>query len=277
MTASFDSTARVWEAQTGQPVTEPMKHGDSVNSAQFSPDGKRIVTTSDDRTARIWDAQTGQPVTEPIKPGGPVYTAQFSPDGKRIVTAQSLQINLREAGDYTARVWDAQTGQPLTEPMTHHGIGHVVSAQFSPDGRRIVTATDTFDKKARVWDVAPTQAPCPDWLLQLAEAISGKVLNKEGVLEPTRLNRVETLNQVRQKLAAQPDDDWVVWGRWLLADRATRTISPFAKVTVPEYLKRLIQEKTRQSLDEAEPLAAGKPEVLQRISAARQTLEQPKK
>jgi hypothetical protein len=70
-------------------------------------------------------------------------------------------------------------------------------------------------------------------------------------------------------LAAQPDDDWVVWGRWLLADHATRTISPFAKVTVPEYIERLIKEKTSLSLDEAEQLAAGKPEVLQRISAAR--------
>jgi hypothetical protein len=59
--------------------------------------------------------------------------------------------------------------------------------------------------------------------------------------------------------------------------RATRTISPFAKVTVPEYVERLIQEKTAQSLDEAEPLAAGKPEILERISAARATLEQPKK
>ena len=78
-------------------------------------------------------------------------------------------------------------------------------------------------------------------------------------------------------MATQPDDDWVVWRHWLLADRATRTISPFAKVTMPEYIKRLIKENTRQSLDEAEQLAAGKPEMLQRISEARKTLGQPKK
>lgn len=81
----------------------------------------------------------------------------------------------------------------------------------------------------------------------------------------------------RPLMAAQPEDDWVVWGRWLLADRSTRTISPFAKVTVPEHIERLVKEKTRQSLDEAEPLAAGKLEILQRISEARQTLGQPKK
>ena len=72
------------------------------------------------------------------------------------------------------------------------------------------------------------------------------------------------------------DDDWVVWGRWFLADRATRTISPFSKITVPQYIENRIKEKTPQSLDEAEQLAIGNPELLQRISEARKTLEQTK-
>ena len=133
------------------------------------------------------------------------------------------------------------------------------------------------DSTACVWDVAPTQARCPDWLLPLSEAVSGQVLNKQGVLEPTRLNRAEMLNQIRQKLNQEPgDDDWVVWGRWFLADRATRTVSPFSKITVPQYIENRIKEKTPQSLDEAEQLAVGNPELLQRIAEARKTLEQPK-
>jgi WD40 repeat protein len=44
-----------------------MKHNDAVNSAQFSPDGKQIVTASSDNTARVWDAQTSKPLTEPMK------------------------------------------------------------------------------------------------------------------------------------------------------------------------------------------------------------------
>src|SRR6266568_4958008 len=42
----------------GRPLTEPIKHGGSVNSAEFSLDGKRIVTVSSDGTTRVWDAQS---------------------------------------------------------------------------------------------------------------------------------------------------------------------------------------------------------------------------
>jgi WD40 repeat protein len=35
---------------------EVMKHESAVTSAQFSPDGQRVVTASVDTTARLWNA-----------------------------------------------------------------------------------------------------------------------------------------------------------------------------------------------------------------------------
>jgi dipeptidyl aminopeptidase/acylaminoacyl peptidase len=56
VTASWDKTARVWDAESMKPIGEPLKgHEGEVVSAAFSPDGKRIVTASADMTARIWD------------------------------------------------------------------------------------------------------------------------------------------------------------------------------------------------------------------------------
>jgi WD40 repeat protein/tetratricopeptide (TPR) repeat protein len=270
VTASRDNTARVWDAQTGEPLTEALKHSGPVASAEFSPDGKRIVTASEDGTARVWEAQTGQPLTEPLKHSPyrvPVQSAQFSADGNRIITV---------SWDRTARVWDAQTGQPLTGPLGQPATiwvpgGFGDSAQFDPDGRRIVTATRDG---ARVWDLAPAPTRFPDWLFPLSEAISGQVLNKQGILEPTKLSRIETIHQIRQKLSQETGaDDWVIWGRWLLADRSTRTISPFSKITVPEYIGDRIKENTVKSLAEAEQVAYenGVPAPL--IQQAHQALE----
>ena len=76
-----------------------------------------------------------------LKHYGNIKSAVFSPDGKCIVTASD---------DNTARVWDAATGRPLTEPLKHDGS--IYSAVFSPDGKYIVTAS--MDSTARVWDAA---------------------------------------------------------------------------------------------------------------------------
>ena len=262
VTASYDSTARVWDAQTGEPQTEPLKHDAVVNCAQFSPDGKRVVTASDDRTARVWDAQTGQPLTEPLKHAGSVRSAQFSLDGKRVVTASA---------DYTARVWDAQTGQPLTQPLKH--AGDVNSAQFSPDGKQVVTASD--DNTARVWDVAPPPTGYSGWLLELATAICGEALNMQGVLECT--NQVQALGRVRQRLSEQAGgDDWLVLGRWLLADRSTRTISPFSQVGIPDWIERRFKENMTNALAEVEQVAVGtgNAPLIERILQARPAAEQ---
>jgi len=100
------------------------------------------------------------------------------------------------------------------------------------------------------------------------------VLNKQGVLEETRLSRAEALKQIREKLSHESgDDDWVVWGRWFLADPSARTISPFSKITVPQYIENRIKENTAESLAEAERLAYGNVELLERISKARARLE----
>jgi len=133
------ASAIIWDAHTGQRLFNPLRHGARVPSAQFSPDGLRVVTASWDKTARVWDARTGKPLTDPLPHGDAVSSACFSPDGERIVTA---------AGDDKARIWDARTGQPIGKPMRH--AGWVLYAEFSPDGARVLSASS--DYTARVWD-----------------------------------------------------------------------------------------------------------------------------
>ena len=53
----FDSTLKVWDAETGQELLTLKGHSDWVRSVSFSPDGKRIVSGSDDNTLKVWDAR----------------------------------------------------------------------------------------------------------------------------------------------------------------------------------------------------------------------------
>jgi WD40 repeat protein len=72
----------------------PIGHTGGVNSAQYSPDGKRLVTASGDNTAKIWDVVSGKIITDLKGHTKFVSSAQFSPDGTKIVTA---------SGDKTAK------------------------------------------------------------------------------------------------------------------------------------------------------------------------------
>jgi len=116
-------------------------HEGPVWSAEFSPDGLRIVTGSEDKTARVWNAATGQELVALRGHEGAVRSAAFSPDGLRVVTGSD---------DKTARVWDAAIGQELVTLRGHEGA--VRSAAFSPDGLRVVTGS--ADGTARLWDAA---------------------------------------------------------------------------------------------------------------------------
>ena len=59
-------------------------HKHHVNMAVFSPDGRKVATTSYDNTARVWDAETGEPLTPFLPHAAVLNSVAFSPDGRMI-------------------------------------------------------------------------------------------------------------------------------------------------------------------------------------------------
>jgi hypothetical protein len=60
--------------------------------------------------------------------------------------------------------------------------GSVTSAQFSPDGKRIVTAST--DNTARLWTVLPPSAGAPpEWFRGFLQYLAQRQLNQDGELE----------------------------------------------------------------------------------------------
>ncbi len=133
--------ARVWDAETGGPLTPTLSHPDKLRSAMFSADGERLMILATN-SVHVWAVSDGRLLLV-VQPGGPVRGARFSRDGRRIVIVDAAPM---EGG---VRVWNVDDGQPITERLTDHAL--VLDSDFSPDGQRLVTAS--YGYSAWVWDL----------------------------------------------------------------------------------------------------------------------------
>ncbi|CAB5507376.1 High-affinity carbon uptake protein Hat/HatR [Bathymodiolus azoricus thioautotrophic gill symbiont] len=126
---------------TGLEVLKFMQtgHTHEVSSANFSPDGKQIVSASTDNKLKLWDL-VGNCLQTFTGHTREVSSANFSPDGKQIISASI---------DNSLKLWDL-TGNCL---QTFTGHTHEVSsANFSPDGKQIISAS--WDGSLKLWDLA---------------------------------------------------------------------------------------------------------------------------
>jgi len=145
LSASGDSTARIWDAATGRKISEsPRAKGGYA--AAFSPDGRLVATGDKSKRATLWDARTGKERWSQLHDVA-VSSLGFSPDSRLLATAEG---DWSRKTNNKVRVWDAATGELLVT-MPYHGR-RINSVAFSPDGTRVLTATN--DQAVCIWETA---------------------------------------------------------------------------------------------------------------------------
>ncbi|MEV6279315.1 hypothetical protein [Nocardia sp. NPDC051832] len=148
-TGSDDSTIRLWDPITGDPVGQPLTgHTDAVLAATAVPVGGRplLATGSRDATVRLWDAGSGEAVGKLVGHSDWVLavSAVVLHDGRPLLVSGSA--------DNTVRLWDPESGRQIRGPLTGHTDSVLaVTALPLPDGR-IVLASTGLDGTVRLWD-----------------------------------------------------------------------------------------------------------------------------
>jgi WD40 repeat protein/predicted Ser/Thr protein kinase len=139
--AADSTTILLLDAQTHEIAARFSGHEKLVFKAAFSPDSRRLASSSRDRTVRVWQIDTGA-CHKLSGPTDEVYAVAFHPDGTRLATA---------GNDGAVWLWDLARGEAVLRLPRHRSF--VWSLAFSPDGATL--ASGGGDAVVRLWDTAP--------------------------------------------------------------------------------------------------------------------------
>jgi serine/threonine protein kinase/WD40 repeat protein len=120
-----------------------------VAELAFSPDSKRLATSTSAGRVRIWDVDSGTTIGETLTtgPSGAVYTMAFSPDDKTLAVARLGKAESVKLFDLSGKDFETRA-LPFVEQVT--------ALAFSPDGQTLACGTARAGKvgaSLQFWDV----------------------------------------------------------------------------------------------------------------------------
>ncbi|KAI0080168.1 nuclear distribution protein PAC1 [Panus rudis PR-1116 ss-1] len=142
VSASDDSTMKVWDWETGELDRTIQGHTRRVSDCEYDSKGKYLVSGSHDLFIKLWDVDNEYKNIATFRGHEhSISTVRFLPGDDRIVSA---------GRDHTVRIWEIATTHCVKVLRPHEEW--IRSAVPSLDGRFIVTSC--MDHTARVVEIA---------------------------------------------------------------------------------------------------------------------------
>ncbi|KAH9945448.1 ribosome biogenesis protein Sqt1 [Epithele typhae] len=129
-----DDLGYIWDITTGDELVKLTGHTDSVTSTAFSADGELVATGGMDGKVRVWrrvgkdSYKSWEFLTELTGPDE-VMWLKWHPKGT---------VLLAGSNDTTVWLWQLPSGNTMQVFAGH--MGPVACGDFTPDGKRIITA-----------------------------------------------------------------------------------------------------------------------------------------
>ncbi|MEX2172639.1 MAG: c-type cytochrome domain-containing protein [Pirellulales bacterium] len=146
-TCSYDRQIHLWDVAGGKLVRTLAGHNGAVFELAFSADGSTLASASADATVKIWKVATGDRLDTLGQPEGEQGAVAFSPDDKWIVAG---------GADGQLRMWQfLSREQAQINPLKFSSTASessIVKIAFSPDGSRLVSASEGND--LMLWDTS---------------------------------------------------------------------------------------------------------------------------
>ena len=139
ISASNDRTIRVFDSETGEQVIPPLEHRGTVMWFSNSYDDRRFLSSSEDRVS-IWDLRTGKRAIRDIVHPSQVCGVFWSFDEDCAVSWDERNV---------IRLWDTNTGLPVSRELRHRGARPLARVTLSRDGQRLMAYSD--DGTVTVW------------------------------------------------------------------------------------------------------------------------------
>jgi WD40 repeat protein len=157
----------IWEMTFGQRLEGPRKVPSRPLCVAFSADSKRLAIGSGGESrflplVQIWDLTTGQVSLSLEGYILSAYYLAFSPNGKWLAVGGGHNWYRHRRSPGQVQVWDITNVKQVYNLREH--AGSVWSLAFSPDGRRLASASGIMDGKTpgevKIWDMQTDQELC---------------------------------------------------------------------------------------------------------------------
>ena len=151
----------MWDVGTGKTLQVLKGHNGNVQGVAFSPDEKRIATSSTDKRLVLWEVESGQQLQVFDGHQNVVFGVGFVPRRPHADTDPAggkgdAPLLVSSSHDRTLRVWDTDSGVTLRVLQGHTAGALKIAVHAAPGaGQGVQVFSASNDGTVRRWDIAP--------------------------------------------------------------------------------------------------------------------------